>query len=267
MLYLISQLWFWLLLALAIGLGVGWMTFSHEPRRWRQGWVPWGLAAFGVGLLFAIFRLLPDRLGYYLDAALLFTTAYGIGCFLSGLWRQRQEPAPAVARRAVAPVAAAKPAPAPASAPVAVAAPVALAAPVAVAPPPAPAPGEDHLTGSKPKVMAGPRGGKADDLKRIRGIGKQNEGRLHALGIWHFDQIAGWTADEVEWVGGYLAFPGRIEREDWQAQAKVLASGADTAFSKRVDKGEVASSKDDGAKGQGNVADLAGLAREKPKPN
>jgi predicted flap endonuclease-1-like 5' DNA nuclease len=108
----------------------------------------------------------------------------------------------------------------------------------------------------KPAGLAGPRGGKADDLKRIRGIGKQNEGRLHGLGIWHFDQISAWSKKEIEWVGHFLAFPGRIEREDWVPQAKVLATGAETEFSKRVDRGEVATSSDDGSNGQTNVAAL-----------
>lgn len=131
--------------------------------------------------------------------------------------------------------------------------------------------GEEGLEGSKPAVLAAPRGGKADDLKRIRGIGKQNEGRLHGLGVWHFDQIAAWTPDEVKWVGGYLAFPGRIEREDWQAQAKVLATGAETEFSKRADAGKVATSKDDtGDDGQKNVAvlgkDFGGKKPEDKKP-
>lgn len=110
--------------------------------------------------------------------------------------------------------------------------------------------------GAKPKGLSAPRGGKADDLKRIRGIGKQNEGRLHALGIWHFDQVAAWSADEALWVGSYLAFPGRIEREEWIPQAKVLGAGKDTEFSKRVAKGLVATSADSGDKGQGNVAKL-----------
>ena len=104
--------------------------------------------------------------------------------------------------------------------------------------------------------MAAPRGGVPDDLKRIRGIGKQNEGRLHALGIWHFDQVAAWTHANVEWVGGYLAFSGRIDREDWVGQAKVLATGGQTAFSRRADAGEVASSYDNGSHGQGNVGAL-----------
>ena len=99
--------------------------------------------------------------------------------------------------------------------------------------------------GSRPKGLPGPRDSKADDLKRIKGIGPVNEDKLNALGIYHFDQIMIWDRPVVRWVGTYLAFPGRIDREDWLAQAKQLAAGEDTEFSKRVDKGEVASSKDD----------------------
>ena len=95
----------------------------------------------------------------------------------------------------------------------------------------------------KPATLQAPIDGKADDLKRIKGIGKVNEDRLHKLGIFHFSQIAAWQQKEVDWVNGYLSFSGRIEREDWIAQAKLLAAGAETEFSKRVDKGEVESSK------------------------
>lgn len=135
-----------------------------------------------------------------------------------------------------------------------IAAPAEAAAPVASAPVAVSAPVDPN----KPPVLAGPRGGKPDDLKRIRGIGPQNEGRLHALGIWHFDQIAAWSEAQVEWVGEFLAFPGRIEREEWVPQAKVLATGADTEFSKRVARGEVATSLDDGSLGQKNVGALLG---------
>jgi NADH-quinone oxidoreductase subunit E len=79
--------------------------------------------------------------------------------------------------------------------------------------------------GERPPALPGPRAGGADDLRRIRGIGPQNATRLNALGIYHYDQIAAWTPVEVRWVGAYLAFPGRIEREDWIAQAKALAAG------------------------------------------
>jgi predicted flap endonuclease-1-like 5' DNA nuclease len=148
-----------------------------------------------------------------------------------------------------------------------VAPPAPKAAPVMAKPAPKPAPkvetpapkpaakiaGEDKVPGKRPAGYAKPIGGKADDLKRIRGIGQQNEGRLHGLGIWHFDQVAKWNAQECLWVGSYLAFPGRIEREEWVKQAKVLAAGKQTEFSKRVAKGMVATSQDSGDKGQKNV--------------
>lgn len=90
-----------------------------------------------------------------------------------------------------------------------------------------------------------------DDLKRIRGIGRQNEARLNADGITQFAQIAKWTAKDQREIGERLAFPGRIEREEWVKQAKILAKGGDTDFSKRVKKGSVSTSK-----GKGDVGDL-----------
>ena len=86
----------------------------------------------------------------------------------------------------------------------------------------------------KPERLDGPRDGTADDLKRIKGIGPSNEKKLNAFGIYHFDQVGNWTPAQAEWIGKELSFPGRIEREDWIEQAKVLASGGDTEFSKRT---------------------------------
>lgn len=93
--------------------------------------------------------------------------------------------------------------------------------------------------GAPPPVLGAPDGGVADDLKLLKGIGPQNEQRLHGLGIFHFRQIAAWTPEEVAWVGSYLAFPGRIEREDWIGQARALASGErPDARASRRPKGE-----------------------------
>jgi len=96
--------------------------------------------------------------------------------------------------------------------------------------------------GSQPHGTKKPRAGGANNLTRVKGIGPASEKKLNALGVWHFDQVAAWKKAEAQWVGSYLAFPGRIEREEWVKQAKVLARGGETAFSKRVDKGEVATS-------------------------
>jgi predicted flap endonuclease-1-like 5' DNA nuclease len=113
--------------------------------------------------------------------------------------------------------------------------------------------GEARHAGRRPYGLAAPLGGQPDDLKRIRGIGPQNEGRLHGLGIWHFTQIRAWSEENVKWVGSYLAFSGRIDREKWVDQARELAAGHETEFSRRVAAGKVATSKDDGSHGQGNV--------------
>jgi NADH-quinone oxidoreductase subunit E len=65
------------------------------------------------------------------------------------------------------------------------------------------------------------------------------EKTLNELGFYHFDQVAGWRKKEVEWVDARLRFKGRIERDGWIAQAKILAKGGSTEFSKRVTKGGV----------------------------
>lgn len=77
-------------------------------------------------------------------------------------------------------------------------------------------------SGDKPVILEAPRGGKADDLKKIKGVGKVIEDKLNKLGIFHYDQIASWGPSQVSWVDGVLSFKGRIDREDWIAQAKVL---------------------------------------------
>jgi NADH-quinone oxidoreductase subunit E len=64
-----------------------------------------------------------------------------------------------------------------------------------------------------------------DDLKLISGVGPKIENILHSLGIYTFAQVASWKEAEREWVDGYLAFHGRIDRDDWVKQAKALAKG------------------------------------------
>jgi len=77
--------------------------------------------------------------------------------------------------------------------------------------------------GEKPALLDSPRQGQADDLKKIGGVGPKIAGLLNELGVFHFDQIAAWTAENVAWVDTKLKFKGRIEREDWIAQARKLS--------------------------------------------
>ncbi|MCL5775500.1 NADH-quinone oxidoreductase subunit NuoE [Limibaculum sp. FT325] len=86
-------------------------------------------------------------------------------------------------------------------------------------------PEQGSVAGSKPALLKKPRKGGADDLKKISGVGPKLESLLNELGVFHFDQIAAWTDDEIAWVDERLKFKGRIEREGWIAQAQALARG------------------------------------------
>ncbi len=92
----------------------------------------------------------------------------------------------------------------------------------------------------KPELLSAPRGGTGDDLKQIKGVGPKKEAMLNKMGVWHFDQVASWRKKEVEWVDENLeGFKGRVSRDEWVKQAKVLAKGGATEFSKKVKKGDV----------------------------
>ena len=96
------------------------------------------------------------------------------------------------------------------------------------------------VAAKKPRTMKAPRKAGADDLKMIKGVGPKLETMLNELGFYHFDQIALWSAAEVAWVNDNLTgFKGRVSRANWVEQARKLASGQETEFSKRVSDGDV----------------------------
>lgn len=283
MYYLISQFGWYLLAALIIGLIVGWLTCRDERPQW--GWLPLGLLVALIALLLTWFRVINGVAALWIETGLLMFALFLAGCCIGCLFRQAfggpeltggvrewhknlGDAGPGIGtglmaggarewHRDLTGAAPSTPTAAPTVAAPAAAGPAAAAPLMAAAPAVMPkVEGEDLIAGRRPLGLASPRGGKADDLKLIRGIGRQNEGRLHGLGIWHFDQIAAWTRDNALWVGSYLAFPGRIEREEWVAQAADLSAGKETAFAARVKRGEVATSKDDGTLGQDNVEKL-----------
>lgn len=61
-----------------------------------------------------------------------------------------------------------------------------------------------------------------DDLKKIKGIGKVIEGKLHRIGYHSLEQIASLDEAEIERIEEEISFPGRIARDNWIAQAKKL---------------------------------------------
>lgn len=91
-----------------------------------------------------------------------------------------------------------------------------------------PAPLAQHVT-ALPPVHDTP-----DDLTIINGIGPQLNTLLGSLGITRFNQIADWSAEDIERIDSHLGvFRGRIVRDDWPAQARLLAAGDMATFWQR----------------------------------
>jgi predicted flap endonuclease-1-like 5' DNA nuclease len=88
-------------------------------------------------------------------------------------------------------------------------------------PPHAPA----HQGFGRPEALPEPLGGGPDNLKQIKGITPALEASLHGLGIFHFDQIAGWDQKAVVWVDNHLSLRGRIGSEKWIERARELSKG------------------------------------------
>jgi NADH-quinone oxidoreductase subunit E len=78
----------------------------------------------------------------------------------------------------------------------------------------------------KPAMLNAPRGGAADDLCLIWGVGPILAKKLNGMGVYHFDQIAAWTPKELAWVDAHLeGFKGRAVRDSWVDQSKKLTTG------------------------------------------
>ena len=164
-------------------------------------------------------------LHYLIELAIFMLIAYFLGCLFGWFLRNVFGTHPQLAS---------------VSAPVVVAAAVTtpvLARTAPMPPPPTPRPAPIPIATpvakmQRPKGLPSARGGKADNLQRISGVGPKNESILHDLGIFHFDQVAAWTAKEVAWVDDHLRFNGRILREEWIHQAGLLAAGKEEEFTR-----------------------------------
>lgn len=175
------------------------------------------VGAMAAGIFVVAFIALMVIGGYDFSPALFLGAAVAGAAgtvLLVGFHQKAEAPKQAAVARA--------PAPAPEPAPV--------AAPVAAAP----------AEAAAPTRLDGPRDGGPDDLKKIKGVGPKLETMLHGMGFYHYDQVANWTAAEVAWVDDNLeGFKGRVSRDNWVEQAKILAAGGETEFSKKVDGGDV----------------------------
>ena len=87
----------------------------------------------------------------------------------------------------------------------------------------------------RPDALTAARGDKADALQTIEGIGPALEKLCHGLGIFHFDQIAGWGAAEIAWMDANLkGFRGRVSRDKWVAQARIIVEHGVAEFLRRA---------------------------------
>ena len=144
-------------------------------------------------------------------------------------------PATAKSAPAAKPAAPAKPAAAKPAAAKPVAA-KSAAKPAASKPAAAKASAAPKPAASKPAAApkkAAPPAAKADNLRRLIGIGPVNDKLLKGLGVTTYAQIAAWTAADVKRIEDTLNFDGRIAREKWIEQAKLLAAGDEKEFARQ----------------------------------
>lgn len=80
----------------------------------------------------------------------------------------------------------------------------------------------DDILPARPLALDGPVENTPDDLTLIGGIGPRIQEVLNSLGIYHYDQIADWSPENIAWIDDHLNFHGRVKREGWVEQAAVL---------------------------------------------
>jgi small subunit ribosomal protein S2 len=71
------------------------------------------------------------------------------------------------------------------------------------------------------ELLAAPRGA-PDDLAKLTGVGPQIVKKLNEHGVFHYWQLAAMTPDEANKLDSDLRFNGRIARDKWADQAKLL---------------------------------------------
>jgi predicted flap endonuclease-1-like 5' DNA nuclease len=108
--------------------------------------------------------------------------------------------------------------PVPTAAEAVAATPVIASAPVAV---PDPVP---ETAGPSPHLLDGPRGGIADDLTVLTGVGAKLATALNEFGIYHFDQIAALDEEGIAWLDAQQkGFRMTCARYDIVGQARALS--------------------------------------------
>jgi len=79
------------------------------------------------------------------------------------------------------------------------------------------------LISEKPELLSEARNGEKDKLSEIKGVGPKLEEKLNEAGIYHFDQIANWSEENIKWLEENTVFAHRAQKDLWVRQAKTLA--------------------------------------------
>ncbi len=61
---------------------------------------------------------------------------------------------------------------------------------------------------------------RSDDLTLLAGVDAELEGRIRAIGIATFEEIARWSEADIDRIDDQLGVEGRVRRDDWQGQAR-----------------------------------------------
>ncbi len=86
-------------------------------------------------------------------------------------------------------------------------------------------------------AAASPAPAPSDDLAQIKGVGPKLVALLGSLGVTNFAQIAAWSDADIAEVDAKLGtFAGRIERDSWVEQCKLLAAGDTAGFEGKFGK-------------------------------
>lgn len=219
--------WPWFGSALGLGVLVGFFTFAQDENAGPPWRVILCLVALAMGLAISFAGILEGRDAIFFDIAYLAFAAYAAGLPLGGAVKAlagARRPAPAEVTPEPAPLIATLESGSEIDAPLAEAAPLEATLPAASLVPEPPAPAIKPRPGTAPEMLAGPRGGAPDNLARIKGIGPKSLEKLNALGVFHYDQIAAWNLENAKWIGAAIGAPGRVERDKWIQQARILAS-------------------------------------------
>ncbi|MFZ0763024.1 MAG: hypothetical protein WBV83_09585 [Bradyrhizobium sp.] len=95
MIFLATFHWGWLLAALLLGFAMGWIAVVQRGHGVSKNLARWLAALVAALLAAALARVVPGRLGYWLDLGLLMLALYLIGCGIGSCLRDRVLPGPA----------------------------------------------------------------------------------------------------------------------------------------------------------------------------